>query len=191
MKKIFALVIASLMSLGASAQLISSNTMTYHKEKGKNYNRVGVSYNSISSDLDGADAISGLSLSWTKGISVSGSMPLFVETGVGATYGFDDPSPLVLSVPVNVTYTIPVTSQINIAPLLGVTLNGNLASDDEEMKYFAMGWQVGANFEFGKFYVGLNYGAGFMDFANYEDDYDDYGYKYKLNAFSATVGIVF
>ena len=40
MKKIFALAIASLMSLGASAQLISSNTMTYHKEKGKNYNRV-------------------------------------------------------------------------------------------------------------------------------------------------------
>lgn len=30
-----------------------------------------------------------------------------------------------------------------------------------------------------------------MDFANSEDDYDDYGYKYKLNAFSATVGIVF
>ncbi|MDD7721209.1 MAG: hypothetical protein SOY19_03625, partial [Prevotella sp.] len=100
-------------------------------------------------------------------------------------------SPLILSVPVNVTYKIPVTSKINIAPLLGVTLNGNLASDDDYMKYFAMGWQVGANFEFGKFYVGLNYGAGFMDFANYEDDYDDYGYKYKLNAFSATVGIVF
>jgi hypothetical protein len=32
--------------------------------------------------------------------------------------------------------------------------------------------------------------GGFMDFANSEDDYDD-GYKYKLNAFSATVGIVF
>lgn len=190
MKKIFALAIASLMSLGASAQLISSNTMTYHKEKGKNYNRVGVSYNSISSDVDGADAISGLSLSWTKGISVSGSLPLFVETGVGATYGFDDPSPLILSVPVNVTYKIPVTSKINIAPLLGVTLNGNLASDNDNMKYFAMGWQVGANFEFGKFYVGLGYGGGFMDFANSEDDYDD-GYKYKLNAFSATVGIVF
>ena len=194
MKKIFALAIASLMSLGASAQLISSNTMTYHKEKGKNYNRVGVSYNSISSDIDGADAKSGLSLSWTKGISVSGSLPLFVETGVGATYGFDDPSPWILSVPVNVTYKIPVTSKINIAPLLGVTLNGNLASDDDNMKYFAMGWQVGANFEFGKFYVGLGYGGGFMDFANSEDDYDgyyDHGYKYKLNAFSATVGIVF
>ena len=118
-------------------------------------------------------------------------MPLFVETGVSATYGFDDPSPLILSVPVNVTYKIPVTSKINIAPLLGVTLNGNLASDDDYMKYFAMGWQVGANFEFGKFYVGLSYGGGFMDFANSEDDYDDYGYKYKLNAFSATVGIVF
>lgn len=194
MKKIFALAIASLMSLGASAQLISSNTMTYHKEKGKNYNRLGVSYSSISPDVDGADAVSGLSLSWTKGISVSGSLPLFVETGVGATYGFDDPSPLILSVPVNVTYKIPVTSKINIAPLLGVTLNGNLASDDDDMKYFAMGWQVGANFEFGKFYVGLGYGGGFMDFANSEDDYDgyyDHGYKYKLNAFSATVGIVF
>ena len=40
---------------------------------------------------------------------------------------------------------------------------------------------------------------GFMDeikklthpYSDQEDDYDDYGYKYKLNAFSATVGIVF
>ena len=52
MKKIFALVIASLMSLGASAQLISSNTMTYHKEKGNTVILVSHSMEEIAQNVD-------------------------------------------------------------------------------------------------------------------------------------------
>ena len=90
MKKLLVLAIASIMSLGASAQLITSNTMTYSHKKGSGYNRIGASYNSISTDAEGSGSVSGASLSWTKGISVSKSMPLYIETGIGATYAFDE-----------------------------------------------------------------------------------------------------
>ena len=53
MKKLLLLAIATIMSLGASAQLITSNTVTYKKSSG--YNRIGVSYNSISSNAEGSD----------------------------------------------------------------------------------------------------------------------------------------
>ena len=78
MKKLLFLAIATIMSLGASAQLITSNTVTYKKSSG--YNRIGVSYNSISSTAEGSESVSGVSLAWTKGISVAKDIPLFVET---------------------------------------------------------------------------------------------------------------
>lgn len=182
MKKIFALAIAAMMSLGASAQLISSNTMTYHKEKSRNYDRIGVSYNSVKPDFDEASACSGVALSWTKGIGVSSSIPLYVETGVGASYIFDDLNALTLTVPLNVTYKFPVTESINIAPLAGLAFNGNITADnDEDLKHFSMDWQVGANFEFSKFYVGVSYRGGLMDYFD----------GCKVNTFAATLGIVF
>ena len=70
MKKLLLLAIATIMSLGASAQLITSNTVTYKKSSG--YNRIGVSYNSISSTAEGSESVSGVSLAWTKGSRVSG-----------------------------------------------------------------------------------------------------------------------
>lgn len=59
MKKLLLLAIATIMSLGASAQLITSNTVTY---KSSGYNRIGVSYNSISSTAEGSESVSGVSL---------------------------------------------------------------------------------------------------------------------------------
>lgn len=186
MKKFLLLAIATIMSLGASAQLISSNTVTYHKEKGSGYNRIGASYNSLKGDVSGSESVSGVSLSWTKGISVTNSIPLYVETGVGATYAFDGISGLIATIPLNVTYKIPVAENIKIAPLAGITFNGNIFADDvNDLKFFTMGWQAGANFEFGKFYVGVTYGGGFMDYAGNEE------YGVKLNNLQATVGIVF
>nr|WP_288697893.1 hypothetical protein [uncultured Prevotella sp.] len=187
MKKLLFLAIATIMSLGASAQLITSNTVTYKKSSG--YNRIGVSYNSISSTAEGSESVSGVSLAWTKGISVAKDIPLFVETGLGATYAFDDLSALIATIPLNVTYKWPVTESIKIAPLAGLTFNGNITSDVDDMKFFTLGWQAGVNVELGKFYVGLSYGGGLTDFVKYEDDYESY--NYKLNNFAATIGLVF
>ncbi len=195
MKKFLVLAIASIMSLCASAQLITSNTVTYKKSNG--YNRIGVSYNSINYNPnfdieDGSDAASGVSLSWTKGIPVTKDMPLFVETGLGATYAFGDLKILTATIPLNVTYKWPVTESIKVAPLAGLTFNGNIISDcsyGDDVNFFTLGWQAGVNVELGKFYVGVTYGSGFNNFFEVTDREDTY--KFKLNNLTATIGIVF
>lgn len=198
MKKLLIMAIASVMSLSVSAQLISSNTVTYSTEKGSNYNRLGVSYNSLKGEGDG-DAVDGVSLSWTKGISVSKSMPLFIETGLGATYGFDGISGVIATIPLNVTYKIPVVESIKIAPLVGITFNGNIFANDieQDLNIFTVGWQIGANIELDKLYVGVSYGAGFMNYTKDEEIYlcKKGGYVEvpgtKLKNLAATIGFVF
>ena len=187
MKKLLILAIASIMSLGASAQLITSNTVTY--KKGSGYNRIGASYNSISSSAEGSESVSGVSLSWTKGISVAKDMPLFIETGLGATYAFDDLNALTATIPLNVTYKWPVTESIKIAPLAGLTFNGNIISDVEDVKFFTLGWQAGVNVELGKLYLGVTYGGGLTDYCKFDDGYDSY--SFKLNNLAATIGLMF
>lgn len=187
MKKLILMAVAALMSLGASAQLISSNTVTY--KKGSGYNRLGISYNSLK--FGEMDAQNGISLAWTKGISVSASQPLFIETGIGATYGFGDYGfkTLHATVPLNVTYRYEISDGIRIAPLAGITFAGNIIGEDDEDNYFddfdakrfTFGWQIGTNFEISKFYVGITYGAGFTDYVE--------GAKQKM--LSATLGLVF
>lgn len=172
MKKLFFMAFAVLMSAGASAQLISSNTVT-HKESA-NYNRLNLSYNSLGLDKKLFDndekdlaTMNGLSISWTKGISISSSSPLFIETGLGLTYawksveekedGYEDKITntfLGLTVPVNLVYkwNVPNTD-INIAPFVGLYLRGNIVGN--------------SNYEWSNLYD-----SGDED-TNWFNDYDD------------------
>lgn len=166
MKKFFTLACAAIVSLGASAQLISSNTISTVKEESDNYSRFNISYNSLDTDNITEDKLSGVSLGWTKGISVSKQLPLFVEIGLGASYhwgseevtltgydydyygGYDtyeysfdiDHKFLSLSIPVSVTYKYEITDGLNIAPYLGVFFRGNLlgesSADDADINWF-------------------------------------------------------
>lgn len=189
MKKLVLMAMVALVSLGASAQLISSSTVTYKKSEKKGYTRLGVSYNSVK--FGDGDASNGVSLDWAKGISVSSSVPLFIETGIGATYCFGDYGTkfLYASVPVNVTYKYEMTDGIKIAPFAGITLQGNIIGEDDESnwfddydaKRFNVGFQVGSNFEFGKFFVGVSYGSAFNDLIE----------EAKQKTFKASVGFVF
>lgn len=212
MKKLLLMAFATFMTAGASAQLISSNTVTH--KKGSGYNRLSVSYNSISFDKDMADgAFTGFSLAWTKGISISSSAPLFIETGIGATYGFksEDEDNVEISnkfaavtVPVNLTYkwNVPNTD-INLMPFAGLFLRGNLygntnvsyQNNDEDYNWFddyeedgyeasrfSWGWNIGVGFEYSKLYVGLSYSSDFNEFVEKAD---------KTGIFSASVGFNF
>lgn len=204
--------IAAVMSLGVSAQLVSSNTLT--NKASKNYSRLSVSYNSISMDKDLIDGgMNGFSLAWTKGISVSSTTPLFIETGLGATYAFksDDAYGVDISnkflgvtIPVNLAYKWNVSNtDINLIPFVGVYLRGNLYGntkyeyngDDEDYDWFddyedggmeaarfSFGWNIGVGFEYSKLYVGLSYGSDFNEFVEKAD---------KPGIFSATVGLNF
>ena len=60
MKKLFALAFAAIMSVGASAQLISSNTMT--EQESNYYSRFAVCYNSVSLNDDIDESMTVVSL---------------------------------------------------------------------------------------------------------------------------------
>lgn len=77
-------------------------------------------------------SMNGLSLDWTKGISLTSSMPLYLETGLGATYaskskdGIDEKWAY-LTVPVNVTYRYAIgNSGVTLSPFVGLYLRGSV-----------------------------------------------------------------
>lgn len=189
MKKFILLAIVAFMSISASAQLISSSTVTYKKSDKRGYDRLGLSYSSIKFGDD--DSNNAVSFDWTKGIPVSSTLPIYVETGLGATFGFGDYDTkfLFASIPVNATYKFEVTDGIKIAPLIGITLQGNIMGeneyddwfDDYDAKRFTVGFQVGSNFEFGKFFIGVSYGTAFNEIAD----------ETKQKSVKASLGLVF
>lgn len=206
MKKLFLMAIATVMSLGASAQLISSNTVT-HKAS-DNYNRFSVSYTSLS-NID-EDAMSGISAAWTKGIAISKTTPLFIETGLGVNYAWKSEDEykinwLTATIPVNLVYKYEISDGIKLAPFAGIYLRGNLLGemniDDDYSQYmddvnffddyddggyeasrFSFGWNIGVGVEINKFYLGLSYGSDLNEFVEDAD---------KIGTLSATVGFNF
>lgn len=206
MKKLFLMAIAAVMSLGASAQLISSNTVT-HKAS-DNYNRFSVSYTSLS-NID-EDAMSGISAAWTKGIAISKTTPLFIETGLGLNYAWKSEDEykinwLTATIPVNLVYKYEISDGIKLAPFAGLYLRGNLLGemniDDDYSQYmddvnffddyedggleasrFSFGWNIGVGVEINKFYLGLSYGSDLNEFVEDAD---------KIGTLSATVGFNF
>lgn len=198
--------IAAVMSLGASAQLISSNTVT-HKAS-DNYNRFSVSYTSLS-NID-EDAMSGISAAWTKGIAISKTTPLFIETGLGLNYAWKSEDEykinwLTATIPVNLVYKYEISDGIKLAPFAGIYLRGNLLGEmnfDEkyseyiddvnffddyedgglEASRFSFGWNIGVGVEINKFYLGLSYGSDLNEFVEDAD---------KIGTLSATVGFNF
>lgn len=198
--------IAAVMSLGASAQLISSNTVT-HKAS-DNYNRFSVSYTSLS-NID-EDAMSGISAAWTKGIAISKTTPLFIETGLGVNYAWKSEDEykinwLTATIPVNLVYKYEISDGIKLAPFAGIYLRGNLLGemniDDDYSQYmddvnffddyddggyeasrFSFGWNIGVGVEINKFYLGLSYGSDLNEFVEDAD---------KIGTLSATVGFNF
>lgn len=121
------------------------------------YQRFYVSYNplSIKPDWDGVEDINltGFAFGFTKGISISKSLPLFVEAGARLQYGFksEDESqsgyyegyPATVTwenkytymgvvVPVNLAYKwTPSSSPVSITPFFGITFKGNIIAKEK------------------------------------------------------------
>lgn len=105
----------------------------------ESYNRISLSYdnthlgcNKYLKFMDDEDAMSlnGVGLEYTRGISISKDLPMFVEVGIKAQFGAgslddDDDGTMKIqqfsfSVPVNYTYKFAIGDGISIAPYLGV-----------------------------------------------------------------------
>ena len=219
MKKLFILAVVAFVGMTASAQLISSNTITRQETNSNNYSRYAVGYNSVSFSDDIDESLTGFSLEWNKGISVSTTLPLFVETGIGASYSWTSKDDVdyrfaTIQVPLNLVYKYEVTDGVKIAPYAGLYFRGNLFAESEadgdtnnwfddmedggwEAKRFSYGFQIGVGVEFNKLYLGINYGTDLNKFIDIDETVYDgyYGYDYKVSSktstFTAKVGFNF
>jgi hypothetical protein len=148
---VFILAGALTMTSTASAQFANSGKSSGGSSADiADYNRIGISYNSnkispnkeLKSVVD-SSTLDGFSVDYLHGFSVSPSLPLFVETGIGFTYGSDsyavdydrghigdiqyDRRSLNLQVPINVAYHFTVAEDWTIAPYLGLNLKYGLS----------------------------------------------------------------
>ena len=266
MKKLFFTVALMATSLVASAQFATSNgggsfsaakTSAEVSEHGSFY----VQYNSfgvgdladVLDDMDAeSDKLTGLTVGFNKAISVTPSLPLFVEVGAGLTYAWaklydeedtgdcpfcgDEYSEsakmssqhLMVNVPVNMMYKFQVpNTSIVLEPYVGLNVKAHLmgqmktkatyeaccddmeefhedyleeVEDDMTSNYFDkddmggkkyvakrvnIGWQIGANVDFGSAFVGVSYGSDFGKFMKlYSEDW-------TFSATNITVGLRF
>ncbi|MDE7142301.1 MAG: outer membrane beta-barrel protein, partial [Muribaculaceae bacterium] len=107
---------------------------------------------------DDADATNGIAIDYIHGFSISKTLPIFVETGLGASFGFwgdtnDDVqgvdikykfAHINLSVPINFAYKFNINNDFSIHPFAGLNLKFNLYAnnsvklefDDSELQDF-------------------------------------------------------
>jgi hypothetical protein len=161
------------------------------------YNRIGISYtNNLSSpnsimqtDFD-SWSLNGVSVDYLHGFSVSQSIPLFVEVGIGLNYGsgsltdeyyygtsyYDidttDFRNFNLQVPVNVAYHIPLAEDWTLAPYIGLNFKYGLSykskwSELENGDYSEEDWESlydsgedGDDETFKHFQIGWHIGTG-------------------------------
>lgn len=103
MKKIFVLLAAMAMTLGANAQIVESKSKVVQyeaKQPKRGYNRImfnysplftSLQYNGVTMAGDGVGkTLQGGGMSYTRGIPVSSRLPMFIEVGLGAQFNSGD-----------------------------------------------------------------------------------------------------
>lgn len=173
-----------------------------------NYNRMLFGFASTAFVVEGeSERAHGFEWTWLKGINVTPGkkLPLYVEAGLGASFVFgevmsDFDKMLSFEIPVNLTYryNIPNT-KVRLSPYFGFHLKVNAwAADDDGDSYFdydgskrcQVGMQLGTNFDFNRFTLGIGWSKDFMPFMDLDLGY--YGdYSLKTNTLNINLGVVF
>lgn len=154
MKAIKILMMAGALAVAtpAFAQFSNTSATGTHSNAGSTmikdcspYNRITLSYDNWKSSkemfYDDADATNGFAIDYIHGFSVSKTLPIFVETGIGANFGFwgdtNDESysdadlkyrftQISMAIPVNVAYKFNINENFSIQPYLGLNFKFNL-----------------------------------------------------------------
>ncbi len=181
-----------------------------------------LSYNpmTMSTDVKGFDDwdFTGLSIGYVTGISISKTMPLFVETGVHLQWmhynessSDDDYEETVnmysISIPANLTYRYSVNENFSLLPYVGLNFRGNLSGtlttddgdDEEEIDLFDKKDMGSSDNTWSRFQVGWQIGIGanlgdkFYASVGYGSDFSEIWkeMKAKLSTTSITVGFNF
>ena len=179
MKKVFSLLAVALMAATASAQIVSSNSRNETNEPGEcpAYNRLSLNYQQIKASSHGisTDGINGVNVEFLHGFNVLKSQPLYVETGISATYANNEEiaKAIRIGVPVNLAYKYTFQSaNVWVQPYAGLDLICNAYVStylDEEKdidtnyKRVQGGWHIGANIGYKRVNLGLKYGSDFTN----------------------------
>lgn len=165
MKKIFVLLAAMVMTLGANA-------------KGFNdYNRVELGYSPMFAT---GGTMHGFEVAYARGFHLSQKYPMFIETGGRLAYrGATETNFLRLTVPVDFTwrFTVGRSGNFKISPYSGFTFNINLLYDVFDQNQFKdpyggnrfqVGWEVGSKFNYKAFSWGIGFNVDFNPLVSYD-----------------------
>ncbi len=148
MKNLKALMLVGAMAISSTAfaQFANSGSATSTVNDNAEYSRFGVSYLStgvsFNKDAGGSDndfTLSGFSIDYLHGFSVSSQLPVFVEVGVNADFGYYSDSEstgsgdykytttsktqgINLQVPINLAYRLKTSEDFTILPFIGLNL---------------------------------------------------------------------
>lgn len=176
MKKILFVLVAMLTVLSVDAQIVTSRSRSVKTKVSDNYTRIYAGYTNFgASEGDGAH---GVDFGFLKGINVA-SIPLYVE--VGGELGWNTSTGYVyegkhlvekdwhvfnVSMPVSLSYKFELSDNISLMPFTGPNFRFNVYDSiaEGDQAIFQAGWNVGAGFTFGQFYVGYRFTANFNSY---------------------------
>lgn len=183
MKKILVLLAAMVMTLGANAQMVKSqSSITTKKSSARlDYNRIELGYSPMFvSDLEsgawggmyygGSTTWHGLEAAYAHGFHLSQKHPMYIETGGRLAYrGASYTDFLRLTVPVDFTwrFTVGRSGNFKISPYSGFNFGFNLLCDNFDNNVFQFGWELGAKFNYKAFVWGFGFNVDFNPLVSY------------------------
>ena len=189
MKKLLVSIVAALMAAPAFAQY-SSGGFELDKESMYYGVRFGGTIASVSGDVSVGSKV-GMTLAGIVGLRLSGSTPVFLESGLYYTQrgAKDDDWEITsdnLEIPLVIKYGIKATEEIALLPFFGPYFAYAVSSDKKDKRSQAdkdnhykelqrinrnnMGFKLGCGAEYNKLYVELGYQFGVTNFLDSDDD---------------------
>lgn len=183
-----------------TAVLLTVSTSTFARGN-KDWNTFYVEWNPGRIYGTAGEALSrsfkGFSLGYSRAISISSSLPFFVEEGIGLQYSYyrnrwHHSSWSSAKVPVGLLYAWQMpNNSITLIPHAGINLrfNLNIVGCEYECKRFQTGWQIGLKARFNRhFILGVSYGSDFTELAK---EIETWEYVYgENNGSPSTVQII-
>lgn len=152
MKNLKVIMLAGALAAASSASAQFANPgYSASSENISGYNRMAISYNNthfgLNKQAGGSDNnfnLNGVGLNYIHGFSISGTLPMFIETGLNLNFGFGSESSekyevsdewvqakenrqfIDLQVPVNFAYRFNITDGVYVSPYIGLNFKVNL-----------------------------------------------------------------
>jgi hypothetical protein len=206
MKKILTALCAMMITVGASAQMMSGgfrldNRSVYYGL------RMGFTSSHIAGDLD-TDAKTGLNLGAVFGLRCSPYIPMFLESGIYYTekggkmsLGHDDSTYKYnlsyIEMPLLMKYGVEVADQFAVLPYVGPTFGFGVAGQtkekfpggvrkydsfgDDKFNRFDVGIKLGCGIEWNMLYAELGYQWGITNIGDFPSDDDAYNRHFFMN----------